>query len=96
MSNARSAFITIACFGALSLYLISTVSLLVLRRREPELERPFRTPFYPVTPVVALLIAGTALVAMSLYNPVLALIYYGMLALAYLWFRLTAARRDAA
>lgn len=80
--------ITLACFGALSLYIISTVSLLVLRKKEPELERPFRTPFYPLTPLVALTIAGTALVAMSFYNPQLALIYYGILGAAFLWFKL--------
>ena len=39
--------ITIACFGALSLYIVSMVSLFVLRRREPELERPFRVPLVP-------------------------------------------------
>ncbi|MEM6301749.1 MAG: ethanolamine permease [Pseudomonadota bacterium] len=80
--------ITLACFGALSLYIISTVSLLVLRKKEPELERPFKTPFYPITPILALSIASTALLAMSVYNPLLALIYYGILGAAFLWFKL--------
>lgn len=80
--------ITIACFGALSLYIISMVSLLALRRKEPELERPFKVPFYPLSPYIALTIAIVALLAITIYNFELALIYFAILALAYLWFRL--------
>lgn len=78
--------ITIACFGALSLYIISMISLLVLRKNEPDLERPFRVPMYPVFPWVALIIATVALVAMSIYNPMLAGIYAAILGASYLYF----------
>ena len=78
--------ITIACFGALSLYIVSMVSLFVLRRREPELERPFRVPLYPLFPAVALVIASVALVAVTVYNPTVALVYFGIMALAYGYF----------
>ena len=78
--------ITIACFGALSLYIISMVSLLVLRKKEPELERPFKVPMYPVFPIVALVIACVAFVAIAVYNPVLAAVYFGILATTYGWF----------
>jgi ethanolamine permease len=81
--------ITIACFGALSLYIISMISLLVLRNNEPDLERPFRVPFYPVSPMVALVIASIAFVAITVYNPFLALIYFGILALTFIWFKIT-------
>jgi ethanolamine permease len=37
--------ITISVFGALTLYVISMISLLRLRKKEPTLERPFRVPF---------------------------------------------------
>lgn len=33
-------------------FLLATVSLFVLRRREPNHPRPFRVPFYPVTPLL--------------------------------------------
>ena len=78
--------ITIACFGALTLYIISMVSLFALRRNEPKLERPFKVPLYPLFPTIALVIASIALVAMTVYNPILALIYVGMLMLAYSYF----------
>ncbi len=81
-----SEIITIACFGALTLYVVSMISLFVLRKKEPDLERPFKVPFYPVFPALALVIALVALVAMTVYNLVLALIFFGMLILAYLWY----------
>ncbi|GJM29731.1 MAG: ethanolamine permease [Cyclobacteriaceae bacterium] len=78
--------ITIACFGALTLYIVSMISLFALRRKEPGLHRPFKVPFYPFFPAIALVIATVALLAMTLYNPWLALIYLGMLVVAYLYF----------
>ncbi len=79
--------ITIACFGALTLYIISMVSLLVLRKKEPNLERPFKVPLYPLSPIVALVIACVAFLAISIYNPKLVAIYFGILALAFGWFK---------
>lgn len=79
--------ITIACFGALSLYIISMVSVLALRKKEPNLERPFKVPLYPIAPIIALIIASVAFVAMTIYNPWLALIYFGILAISFFWFK---------
>ena len=81
--------ITIACFGALSLYIISMVSMLALRRKEPDLERPFKVPFYPFSPIIALIIAAVAFVAMTVYNLKLAGIYFAILAVSFLWFKLS-------
>ena len=80
--------ITIACFGALTLYIVSMAALLVLRKKEPDLERPFKVPFYPVFPIVALVIATVALAAMTVYNPGIALIYAGLLAVMFAWFKI--------
>ena len=79
--------ITIACFGALSLYIISMISLIKLRRSEPNLERPFRVPLYPLSPIIALVIASVAFVAIAIENPWLALIYLGILAGSYTWWK---------
>lgn len=81
--------ITIACFGALTLYIISMVALLVLRKKEPDLERPFKVPFYPLSPIIALVIASIALLAITIYNPILALVYLGILLIAYIWFKIS-------
>ncbi len=80
--------ITIACFGALSLYIISMIAMLALRKKEPNLERPFKVPFYPFSPIIALVIASIAFVAMAIYNPMLALIYFGILLISFGWFKL--------
>lgn len=44
-------------------YMTAQVSLMVLRTRHPDLERPFKVPGYPVTPVLAL--AGMAYVVVN-------------------------------
>jgi len=85
--------ITISCFGALTLYILATVSLLALRKKEPELERPFRVPLYPWFPLIALVIATVALIAMISLNITLACIYFSLLILAYIWFHFFAKKK---
>ena len=79
--------IILSVFGALTLYIIAMVSLLVLRRKEPDMVRPFRVPFYPLSPLVALVIATFSIIVMSYYNFNLALIYFGLLIVCYLIFK---------
>lgn len=67
--------ITISVFGALTLYCISMLAVIALRKKEPELDRPFRIPYYPYFPIIAFTIALTALVAVAIYNLVLCLLY---------------------
>ncbi len=78
--------ITIACFGALSLYIISMIAFFALRKKEPEMERPFKVPMYPIFPLLALSIATFSLVAMTYYNLTLAGIFFGIMLGSYLVF----------
>lgn len=78
--------ITIACFGAIALYIFAMLAVLILRKKEPFLPRPFRVPFYPWFPLIALLIAVVSIIAMITLNLVLACIFFAILALAYIWF----------
>jgi ethanolamine permease len=80
--------ITLSVFGALTLYILSMISMLRLRKKEPLLERPFRVPCYPVFPVTALVIAGISIVAMTVYNFKLALFYILLLVLSFGFFKL--------
>ncbi|MEU8897319.1 amino acid permease [Nocardia sp. NPDC048505] len=50
--------------GALSAFAVVCAGVLVLRRLEPDRERPFRTPLVPLLPILALL--GCALMALTL------------------------------
>jgi len=71
--------ILLAIFGALTLYLASTVALIVLRRKEPELHRPYKTPLYPIVPVVSIGLTIVALASMIVAKPVLFALYAGIL-----------------
>ncbi|PLK46187.1 ethanolamine permease [Emticicia sp. TH156] len=79
LTNSTADIIILSAFGALTMYIFSVVSLLVLRKKEPELTRPFRVPLYPVSPLIALVIASIALMAMIIYNPMLALVFFAIL-----------------
>ncbi len=80
--------ITISVFGALTLYILSMISLLKLRQKEPALYRPFRVPLYPYFPIVALVIASCSFVAIAFYNSKLALIYFLILGMSYCLFKI--------
>jgi ethanolamine permease len=78
--------IIMACFGALVLYVISMISVLTLRSKEPTLERPFKVPFYPYTAVIALVVASIALIAMITLYLTLALIFFAIIGVTYVAF----------
>ena len=64
------------------------ISMLRLRQREPELERPFRVPSYPLFPLTALIIAVISILAMTFYNPGLALLFLLLMGISYGMFKL--------
>ncbi|MCP3805478.1 ethanolamine permease [Allokutzneria sp. A3M-2-11 16] len=80
--------INIAVFGAAVSYVLLMVSHIVLRVREPNLPRPYRTPGGVVTTGVALVLACAAVVATFLVDIAAAGVTAGILvaALAYFWF----------
>ena len=88
LTGKTAAIITISVFGALTLYIISMIALIRLRRNEPTLERPFKVPFYPFFPVIALIIASISFVAMTIYNAYLALIYFLIMVFCFVMFKL--------
>lgn len=78
--------ILISVFGALTLYVLSAAAVLKLRKSEPDLPRPYKTPLYPITPIIALGLSLIAVAAMAWKHPVLALVYVGLLAVTWLAF----------
>jgi ethanolamine permease len=71
--------ILIAVFGALTLYVLSSVAVLRLRRTEPALARPYRAPLYPATPVVAAALSIVCLAAMVWIHPWITVVYLAIL-----------------
>jgi ethanolamine permease len=88
LTGKTAEIITIAVFGALTLYIISMVSVIRLRKQEPALHRPFKVPFYPLFPVLALVIAVVSILAMLLDSLKLGGIYLLLLLISYIAFRL--------
>jgi ethanolamine permease len=80
--------IQIAVFGATVSYVLMMVSHIVLRRKEPDLERPYRTPGGTLTTGVALVLACAAVVAVFLVDETAALITLAVFLafIAYFWF----------
>lgn len=80
--------INIAVFGATVSYVLLNLSHIVLRVREPELRRPYRTPGGVVTTAIALVLAVAAVLATFLVDETAAAITGGIMlaALAYFWF----------
>jgi len=80
--------INIAVFGATVSYVLILSSHLLLRRREPDLERPYRTPGGTVTTGLGLVLACAAVVATFFVDEKAAAITAAIFAalLAYFWF----------
>ncbi len=87
LTGKTSEIITISVFGALTLYIVSMIAFLQLRRKEPHMIRPFKVPWYPVFPVVALVIAVVSFIAMMIFNLELAIIYFVLIGICYVAFK---------
>lgn len=78
--------LNIAVFGATISYALMALSHIVLRRREPELPRPYRTPGGVLTSSVAFVLALSALVATFLVDKEAAFMALGVYAVALAYF----------
>jgi ethanolamine permease len=78
ITEAGDRMIQIAVFGATVSYVLMMLSHIVLRYREPDLERPYRTPGGIVTSGIGLVLACAAVVAVFLVDVKAALITLGV------------------
>ncbi|HWQ15485.1 MAG TPA: ethanolamine permease [Roseiflexaceae bacterium] len=88
--------VTMSVFGAIVMYIMSMASLFKLRKSEPNLERPFRAPLFPLFPALALGLAMVCLATMAYYNPTVFYIFAGFMLAGYGYFLTTARQRAAA
>ncbi|MCW7468645.1 ethanolamine permease [Leptospira kanakyensis] len=65
--------ITISALGACGMYLLSLVSYFVLRKKEPNMPRPYKAPLYPILPGIALVLGIVACGSVCFSEPYLAL-----------------------
>ncbi|MCH9688980.1 MAG: ethanolamine permease [Deltaproteobacteria bacterium] len=86
----------IAVFAALISYVMMMVSHMLLRRRAPELVRPYRTPGYPFTPIIALVLSLIAMTSSLFYGEAALAVVLGtaaMMAVGMLYFGLYSRHR---
>ena len=60
-------------------FLLVGISLFVLRRKEPDVKRPFRVPFYPLTPILFCLTSAYLLYSSLAYTGFGAFVGVGVL-----------------
>ena len=60
--------ITLSAMGAAVLYVVAMISLIRLRKKEPDLVRPYRTPLYPWLPLIALAVAAFSFCVMVYFE----------------------------
>ena len=83
LSGSFETLIAIASFFMLTVQISGFGALLLLRRRRPDLPRPYRVWFYPWTPLATLLISGLLLVLFAIGDPEHSLLTLVLLVLSY-------------
>ena len=86
--NQGDLLILVAVFGATISYIMMTLSHIILRIKEPDLERPYRTPGGVVTTGIALVLAVVALIAGFLVDTRVLTITAGVFVVAIAYFGL--------
>lgn len=85
-SGTTDEIIIMSVLGAIVMYIMSMVSLFILRKKEPHLTRPFKAPFYPYFPAIALFLSFLCLGAIIYYNPFLSLLFFVFLGVSSILF----------
>jgi APA family basic amino acid/polyamine antiporter len=52
-------------FGTLFAFVLVSAGVWILRRKEPNIERPFRAPLVPIVPILGVIICGGMIVALD-------------------------------
>ncbi|TGK06810.1 ethanolamine permease [Leptospira semungkisensis] len=87
LTGKTAELITLSAFGALLLYLGSMISFFILRRREPERERPFVVPGKLWMPSIALLLSALVLAITAWQHPKLFGVFALILLSGLVWAR---------
>lgn len=81
-----SKLVILSTIGAVVVYIVSMFALFKLRAKAPGMLRPFKAPFYPVFPGIALFLGLVALASMIYVYQLLVALFFGGLALIALFF----------
>jgi APA family basic amino acid/polyamine antiporter len=90
LSGSFEQLLTYVVFMSWLWFALAALAIFVYRRREPNAPRPFRTPGYPVTPILFVLAAMVIVINTVVAQPTQSLIGLGLALVgvpAYLWWR---------
>ena len=54
--------------GTLTAFIVVSLGVIILRRREPDLPRGFKVPLYPITPILSIVACGYILYSLHWYT----------------------------
>ena len=69
--------------GTLLAFVLVSIGIIVLRYKQPDLPRPFRTPWVPVVPILGILICGVQILGLPLDTKMRLLIWLALGFLVY-------------
>jgi ethanolamine permease len=88
LSGTTDKLIILSALGAVVMYIVSMICLFILRKKEPTMERPFKAPFYPIFPFIALLLSVVCLAAIIYYNFLLSILFFGTMLIGLILFKI--------
>jgi APA family basic amino acid/polyamine antiporter len=97
LSGSFEQLLTYVVFMSWLWFALAALAIFAYRRREPDAPRPFRTPGYPVTPILFVLAAMVIVINTVVAQPVQSLVGLGLALVgvpAYFWWRPKAPRAD--
>jgi APA family basic amino acid/polyamine antiporter len=83
LSGSFETLIAIASFFMLTVHMSGFCALLILRRRRPDLPRPYKVWLYPWTPLAVLVVTGALLVLFAIGDPKHSLVTVVLIVLSY-------------
>lgn len=69
MSGTYGDLLDYVIFASVLSYLLTTVGVMILRRKQPDMPRPYKTPWYPYLPMLYILISSVFLLALLWKKP---------------------------
>jgi len=68
LSGTYSKLLDYTTFASLLFYVVTIAGIIVLRRKRPDAERPYKTLFYPVLPILYIILAGLISLDLLIYK----------------------------
>jgi APA family basic amino acid/polyamine antiporter len=53
-------------FGTLFAFVLVCLGIIIMRKKEPNIERPFKTPFVPLVPILGMIVCGAMIVSLPI------------------------------